>query len=131
VELQVEPYVDLFRGPYLGPASAKELVHRCWDLDGLAAQYQEFIDRFQPDYEECQAPSANGSMLTPEACFVQRFWLMHEYQSFPLTDPNLPTALLPDNWIGITARHLFEDYRRLLGKHANQFVDDIMHSDGH
>jgi phenylacetic acid degradation operon negative regulatory protein len=125
-ELDVESYVDLFCGPYLGPAAAQELVQRCWDLDGLAVQYRDFITRYQPAYEECLASSANGMSLTPEECFVRRFWLMHEYQSFPLRDPNLPTVLLPADWEGLKARQLFDDYRRLLGTHAHRFIDDIM-----
>jgi phenylacetic acid degradation operon negative regulatory protein len=125
-ELDVESYVDLFCGPYLGPADARELAQRCWDLAGLAVQYQDFITRYQPAYEECLANSSNGMALTPEDCFVRRFWLMHEYQSFPLRDPNLPITLLPADWVGLKARQLFDDYRRLLGTHAHQFIDDIM-----
>ncbi len=64
--------------------------------------------------------------ITPEECFVHRFWLTHDFQSFPLKDPNLPTVLLPPNWIGFEARKLFDDYRRLLEAPANRFVDKVV-----
>jgi phenylacetic acid degradation operon negative regulatory protein len=129
-DLGVEPHVDVFCGPYLGPASAVELVQRCWDLSGLEEQYQEFIGRHRPMYLECLNLEREDSPLKSEECFVRRFWLMHEFQSFPLKDPNLPTALLPSDWSGFTARKLFDDYRRLLGTYANQYVDEYVQTDG-
>lgn len=125
-ELGVESYVDEFCGPYLGPLSAVELVRRCWDLDGLAAQYEEFIARHRPAYQECLTLEEQDTPLKPEECFLRRFWLMHEFQSFPMKDPNLPTALLPPDWVGITARQLFDDYRQLLGTYAIEFVNEFL-----
>ncbi|HEX6385809.1 MAG TPA: PaaX family transcriptional regulator C-terminal domain-containing protein [Anaerolineae bacterium] len=124
-DLRVEPYVDLFSGLYRGPSSARELVERCWDLSTLEEQYRDFIERFQPEYEEYTRQS-NGLVLSPELCFVRRFWLTHEFQSFPLKDPNLPPVLLPSDWPGFAARHLFNAYHQLLGTYANQFVDEVM-----
>ncbi|MFQ5399977.1 MAG: PaaX family transcriptional regulator C-terminal domain-containing protein [Anaerolineae bacterium] len=126
VELGVEGYVDMFSGIYQGPASAHDLVHRCWDLEGIAAQYHQFYNRFRSEYQECQTWQIDGKMPDLEACFVRRFWLTHEYQSFPFKDPNLPTSLLPPDWIGLVARDLFDNYHRLLGTYANQYVDAVM-----
>jgi phenylacetic acid degradation operon negative regulatory protein len=124
-DLEVEPYVDLFSGLYRGPSSDRELVERCWDLATLEGQYRDFIERFRPEYEEYTARS-NGLVLSPELCFVRRFWLTHEFQSFPLKDPNLPPVLLPADWPGFAARELFTAYHQLLGTYANQFVDEVM-----
>lgn len=125
-ELGIREYVQLFTGMHLGLSSDEEMVRRCWDLPGLAAQYQEFIDSYQKDFRECLAQGNGNITLAPEECFVRRFWLTHTFQSFPLIDPNLPTILLPDDWIGLKARQLFDDYRRLLEFHANQFVEAVL-----
>lgn len=125
-ELEVEPYVDLFSGVYQGPATAKELVQHCWDLDALAEQYQAFITSYEPDYLAYKEMLAEKRQLSPEQCFVRRFWLTHDFTTFPLTDPNLPIELLPEDWIGLSARRLFDDYRQLLSEPANQFLNDIM-----
>ncbi len=129
-ELGVEAFVNLFCGVYIGPSPARELVHQCWDLTGLEAQYRDFIARHQPAYLECLEQEERGIAQEPRECFLRRFWLMHEFQSFPLKDPNLPTVLLPPDWIGILARKLFDDYRNLLGTYANQFINDFVLGDG-
>jgi phenylacetic acid degradation operon negative regulatory protein len=127
-ELKVEDYVDLFAGQYAGPGDAEELVHRCWDMETLAAQYGEFLDKYGPQYERDRRCFEQGEPPTPENCFVRNFWLIHEFQSFPLKDPNLPITLLPENWVGFKARHLFEQYREILSGPANEFVAEVMNS---
>lgn len=127
-DLGVEAHVDFFCGLYLGPGTAQELVQRCWDLEVLASQYQEFINRHLPAYQECASQDQPMS-LTAEECFLRRFWLTHDFQSFPLKDPNLPTALLPPDWIGFAARQLFDDYRRLLDARANKYVNQFIQCD--
>ncbi len=125
-ELGVQEYVDIFSGMHLGPSQDKNMAQRCWDLPDLESHYREFISRFENEYHECQ----NNGGLTPEACFARRFWLMYYFQSFPRKDPNLPTLLLPTDWIGFQARGLFDGYRRLLEPSSDQFVDDIMGGEG-
>lgn len=126
VGLDVECYVSLFSGLYLGPASAAEMVTRCWDLDALQKQYQAFLDRFQPEYEHYHLCVRRGEPIDLAESFIRNFWLVHEFQSFPLRDPNLPPVLLPPDWAGFAARDLFERYHELLGVYANQFVDQVM-----
>jgi phenylacetic acid degradation operon negative regulatory protein len=125
-ELEITTHVEHFAGEFLGTVTNKMLVRRCWDLDGLETQYREFIDNFMPQYQECQAQANEQQLLDPADCFVRLFWLTHEFQSFPLKDPNLPIALLPKDWIGFVARKLFEDYHEFLASHANAFVDAVV-----
>jgi phenylacetic acid degradation operon negative regulatory protein len=126
-DLEIEPYTDIFYGTYYGPADTQELIHRCWDLEAIATQYQGFVDQYKKGYEKSLEQSDGKLGLTPEECFIERFWLTHSFQSFPLKDPNLPSGLLPDDWIGLTARELFDNYHRLLGTYANEFVDEIIY----
>ena len=123
-ELGIQDYIEIFSGIHMGPSEDQELVRRCWNLSHLAAQYKKFIAKFEKEY---LARKNNGH--TPpkmDESFVSRFWLLHHFQGFPLLDPNLPAALLPPDWIGFKARKFFEDYRGLLEKPANQFVDEIV-----
>jgi len=123
-DLQIQPYVQLFSGEHLGLTSPEILIQHCWDLPALAAEYRHFVNRYQATYERLKE-GPNGC-VTPEACFVQRFWITHDFQPFPRKDPNLPVTLLPPDWIGFTARRLFEGYRQLLAPGANDFVDEVM-----
>lgn len=129
-ELEVEPYVDIFSGRYLGPSAANNLVQRCWDLAALASHHQAFITQFEPQYQEYQQQLAEARPLSPEQCFVRRFWLTHDFATFPLTDPNLPISLLPPDWIGLRAHRLFDDYRQALAEPVNRFVDSVMANGG-
>jgi phenylacetic acid degradation operon negative regulatory protein len=125
-DLALTQNVDQFSGVYLGLASADDLVHRCWNLDALESQYANFINRYQPEYLEITSQSDGQLSLSKEDCFVRRYWLTHEFQSFPLRDPHLPTTLLSPDWVGFTARELFRNYHQILGTHAKEFVDGVM-----
>jgi phenylacetic acid degradation operon negative regulatory protein len=125
-DLGIEPFVDLFCGSYWGPSVAQDLIHRCWDLAAIEDQYRGFVGHYQKEYQDYISQDTGNPYLTPEAHFIRRFWLTYSFQSFPLKDPNLPSVLLPEDWIGITARSLFDNYHRLLGSNANQFVDDVL-----
>jgi len=125
-ELEAQEYVDLFSSRYLGTSSAQELVQRCWDLPELAQEYREFVERYRPEFEKYRAKSVRQLQAAPEDCFIRQFWVTHDFQPFPRKDPNLPTTLLPPDWIGFTARQLFENYRQLLSTYTNQFIDKII-----
>ncbi|MFQ5575975.1 MAG: PaaX family transcriptional regulator C-terminal domain-containing protein [Anaerolineae bacterium] len=125
-ELGVQQHVELFSGMRVGPSPEQKLIEQCWDLPGLEAGYRQFIARYRAEYKQCQAQGNGNLNLSPADCFARRFWLTHDFQPFPRKDPNLPNALLPPDWIGFAARQLFDNYRRLLGTHANQFVDDVV-----
>ena len=127
-ELGVSAHADMFSGHYLGPADVQELVQRCWDLGDLETQYRDFIGRYQPEYEA--ARDAQLRSHSSKDCFLRRICMTHEFQSYPLKDPNLPIGLLSPDWIGFRARKLFHAYHGLLGKKANQFVDDVMNAEG-
>ena len=125
-ELGIQEYIDLFSSKYLGLSSVQELIQRCWNLPELKIEYQKFVTRYQAEYEMCQAQSEEQLRSSADVCFVRRFWVTQDFQSFPRKDPNLPTILLPPDWIGFTARQLFEDYLQLLDTYSNEFVDAVV-----
>ncbi len=128
-ELGIEKYVDMFTGGYLGPSVPENLVGRCWDLSVIEGQYQGLIDRYEKEYKKLLKSGSGVSKVSPQESFIRRFWLTHMFQSFPLKDPNLPVSLLPNDWVGIKGRKLFDNYHRLLGREANQFVDEVISGD--
>lgn len=124
MNLEISSCVEIFSSVYMGPSSPQKLVDNCWVLSNIASQYENFLEKFEDEYQEY----INNIDRPPdlEEAFMRRFWLTHSFQSFPLKDPNLPIKLLPENWIGIKARELFDDYHTLLGDQANQFVDRVI-----
>ncbi len=94
-----------------GAASHVELLRNCWDLDKVADGYRAFLDRFRPVWRALEA----ADRLDPEACFLIRTLLIHDYRRVLLRDPQLPEELLPVDWAGAAARALCRNlYRRIL-----------------
>lgn len=98
---------------------------RCWSVKRLDDYYADFIARYDPQFQERQARTMAGDGLEPRECFVRRFMLIHEYRSSPYVDPNLPSELLPDGWLGGLATQPFQQYHDLLIEKAEAFVDSV------
>lgn len=114
-------YVHLFRSTYLGPHSAQELVASCWDLERIAASYQQFIEEWLPHLQE----QAEQVTLDDVGCYVERINLVHAYRKFLFVDPGLPAELLPDEWLGDDARRLFQMYYEVLAPGATRYLEQV------
>lgn len=109
--------VDFFVGEYIGPRSDRELLERGWDLSAIAAQYREFIARYEP---RLQNERSHNGMRDDEA-FVERMWLVHDFRKFAYVDPGLPSTLLPAHWPGTSASALFREYYAAISNKAENF----------
>jgi phenylacetic acid degradation operon negative regulatory protein len=77
----------------------QRLVSLGWDLEDLGLRYQRFVKRF----ERVLAALHGLRALDPQACFIVRTLLIHEYRRLHLRDPLLPARLLRANWPGAQA----------------------------
>lgn len=109
--------IDLFVAEYRGPASDRELIARCWDLEAIAGAYRDFIDRYRPAYER----ELERADLSDEAALAQRLWLVHDYRKFAYLDPGLPSELLPAHWPGTAAAALFREYYAALDRKSQRY----------
>jgi len=96
-ELSVEVPVFRCASGALGVAET-ELCRRAWAVDLLKRDYGRFVELF--------APLAGTPSPAPEVCFQLRLMLIHEFRRIVLTDPELPSDLLPAAWPGDSAREL-------------------------
>jgi phenylacetic acid degradation operon negative regulatory protein len=83
----------------------QRLVSLGWDLEDLGLRYQRFVKRF----ERVLAALHGLRALDPQACFIVRTLLIHEYRRLHLRDPLLPPRLLRTNWPGAQAAALCRD----------------------
>jgi len=83
---------QVFVAEHAGRGDLAAMVRQAWDLAGIEAGYQEFLAEFA---------AATGDPL------VRLVELVHAWRRFPAIDPELPTALLPQQWSGIRAAVLF------------------------
>lgn len=123
--LEAEEYLSCFRATGAAFAEPEDLVARCWDLPDTNARYEAFIEGHLPGFHRCRDAARDGR-IRPEEAYVLRFQLVHEYRDFPLIDPYLPRALLPENWAGECAAHLFRTYHDLLLDPADRYVESVL-----
>jgi phenylacetic acid degradation operon negative regulatory protein len=122
---RLEKRMVSFRGPAAGFTEAGRLATTCWDLPGINRGYAAFIRRWTPEYLRCRSAVGRGAVPDEES-FALRFRLIHEYREFPLLDPHLPRALLPPDWGGECAAHLFRTFHDLLVAAADRHVDAVL-----
>ena len=120
-ELKLGGRLVCFRGVGGGETDPSRLVSTCWDLGGINRRYERFIARWAKRFRTYRdsVPSGRASL---ERCYVLRFRLIHEYREFPLLDPYLPRALLPGDWGGECAAHLFRVFHDMLVEPADRWA---------
>jgi phenylacetic acid degradation operon negative regulatory protein len=91
-----------------------ELLSRAWDLDGLAAEYEDFIKVF-----------LRRTPRSDEGRFVALVELVHAWRRFPFIDPEIPTRLLPPGWPGRRAKGLFDDRHNEWSPAAGSWYQDL------
>lgn len=110
-------------------ASDDDLVARVWDLSGLGAEYDAFVDTYRPFLDDLQGDAPDEA--AEERAFMLREVLIHDYRRLLLRDPELPDVLLPPRWPGQTARLLCKDiYRRLLAPSERHLARHVQLADG-
>lgn len=107
-ELEVAT-ATVFRARHAQGASGRPPI-QAWDLDGIAAAYGSFIDRWQPMVDALRAGDIHAS-----AALVARTEIMDTYRRFPALDPQLPRALMPPDWPRARAQALFAEAYDWLG----------------
>lgn len=94
----------------------RAVVAAGWDLGELARRYRRFVDSF------AATATVAADTVTPEAAFVIRTLLIHEYRKIHLRDPLLPPALLPNDWVGSSAYDLCANLYAKVFAAAEEFL---------
>jgi phenylacetic acid degradation operon negative regulatory protein len=104
---------------FAGAGGAAALVRRAWDLDELGRAYTDFITTQQP-VVRLDADAGD------EAAYAARFRIVHAWRTFLFRDPQLPPALLPERWPGVTAAAFFDRHAGRLRPAADRYVDTCL-----
>ena len=87
------------------------------------AAYRDFLDRYEPWQHHDLGASA------PLDAYALRTMLVHEFRRIRLRAPDMPTQLLPPDWIGNRAYDLAADLYRRLSPAASRALSDILDVD--
>lgn len=111
------PVMRASSNEWMDREGVRTIVARAWNLDALAAQYDEFLTRFRPFLR-----ALDGGAPSPATCFRLRTMLIHHYRRALLRDPGLPGELLPAHWPGAAARLLCRNLYRLVQEGAETYL---------
>lgn len=103
-----------------GSVGATSLVHRAWDLAGIAREYDRFVSELQP------IVASVGPRTDDRTAYAARFRLVHAWRTFLFRDPQLPAALLPEEWSGTRAAAFFDRHAGRLRPAADRYVDHCL-----
>jgi phenylacetic acid degradation operon negative regulatory protein len=98
------------------------LVDLGWDLQELGRRYQEFVTRF----ERVRAALKSRGAEDPQANFVARTLLIHDYRRLHLRDPLLPPRLLQDDWPGARAAELCREIYSRVFAASEQYLSSVV-----
>lgn len=99
------------------PDEARRVTARAWPLAALDSRYSDFAARF------AEARSRLAALDDPLDALVLRLLAVHEYRRIVLRDPDLPEALLPEDWAGHGARETFAAIDRATAALAKRWLD--------
>lgn len=94
--------VDVLIARSRGVEQDRGFVTRCWQLDALKRNYEQFLDRYGSTQGIRHWRTARGN-----DALVARVRLAHDYRLFLFRDPGLPPHLMPDDWPAQRAAALF------------------------
>ncbi|MFF7494595.1 PaaX family transcriptional regulator [Streptomyces rubiginosohelvolus] len=119
--LELDPYVDLFRGEHLGFAATREAVARWWDLDTVARLHHDFLELHEPVLRDWEASGADGPPR-PQTAYRDYLLALDSWRQLPYADPGLPTELLPADWPGGRSAEVFGRLHERLRDAGELFV---------
>jgi phenylacetic acid degradation operon negative regulatory protein len=99
----------------------RDLAARCWDLEQLGEDYQQFIRTYVASDNEVVNAGKEG-----RTALIERMHLIGDFRRFLFRDPYLPRELQPDGWPSDEAYLLFGAVHRQLGPAATEFVSGVV-----
>ena len=127
-EFDARERVLLFDATSSALGSARQLrehVHECWQLESTAAAYHAFLDDFRP----LRRWVSRQQQLDPEAAFLVRTLLVHDFRRALLHDTPLPRELLPPGWPGAEALALTGQLYRTLAEASTRYITGNLEGD--
>ncbi|MEU9594105.1 PaaX family transcriptional regulator C-terminal domain-containing protein [Streptomyces sp. NPDC048193] len=101
--LDLDGYVDFFRGEHLGFSPTAEAVARWWDLTAIAEAHEAFLDRHARVLHDWQ----RRPDTPPEEAYRDYLLALDTWRHLPYADPGLPDRLLPADWPGTRSAAVF------------------------
>lgn len=97
--IQKVPSAKIFQQAELLPNdvnSMRDMVGEAWDLKRIEVEYRDFYALFEPIWQHLVA--MDSEKISQQDAFKMRLLVIHFYRRIIVRDPDLPAALLPQDW---------------------------------
>lgn len=101
--------------------SDDEIARRCAPTDELSQRYAEIVDWFEP----VAAAIGEATWLAPRDAWTVRLLLVATFRRVVLQDPSLPARLLPEPWVGASARRLVASLYSVVHRPAEEWLASV------
>ena len=119
VDEWTDEQVDVLSCTSEGLDHDRELARRCWDLESLAREYEQFNAEHRRLVKGARPAPGPGAL-------VARTELISTYRHLPFRDPRLPPELRPEPWPGREAYDIFHAAHTRLGPAARAYVSQVI-----
>ncbi|MFF8778542.1 PaaX family transcriptional regulator C-terminal domain-containing protein [Streptomyces sp. NPDC015140] len=116
--LDLDSYVDFFRGEHLGFTPTAQAVARWWDLAAIAKEHEAFLDRHARVLRDWEARADTP----PQDAYRDYLLALDSWRHLPYTDPGLPARLLPAQWPGTRSAAVFRALHERLRDAGSRFA---------
>ncbi len=126
-DLELEDCIVHMQAQADNARSSQKLVMSRWKLDDLRQHYKEFALQYGQALRAIQSdkPPTGHSLL------LLRVLMLQEYRRILLSDPELPAAMLPEDWEGYAAQSLTgEVYRAIAVQTATWVNRELLNAEG-
>jgi phenylacetic acid degradation operon negative regulatory protein len=115
-DLGLGGHVKVFTGAAEEPTDVPKMIRDAFDLDGLAAGYRAFLDRWDHPDPMPDAPDHLARYL----------WMLTEWLQLVRVDPRLPMEHLPAHWPAVRGQELLRELRAHYERPARDIADRII-----
>lgn len=122
---KIKDHVEMFTSIHHGIEDSRRLVEKSWDLEGINSFYKQFLDEYEPRFQDFAQKKFSFTSSDDSFCFIEKTRLVHQYRGFLFMDPHLPKELLPEYWRGEAAMDLFQRYDQCLDQGASRFFNEV------
>ena len=127
-ELKLSDAVSLMQAQSMDDhplATSENLVKCCFNFDAMKAEYQGFIEYFQPALTAAQ----KAREMDEQLCFLLRTLLIHKFRRILLHEPELPHELVPANCLSHQLREMTSQLYKLIAPPAERYFLSLAESE--
>jgi phenylacetic acid degradation operon negative regulatory protein len=118
--LGLEAHVRVFRARADELTDVRQMVEDAYDLDGVAARYEDFLRRWARERSAPENPAPYGDPIAARLTIVAE-WLLAIRR-----DPRLPVQHLPPDWPAVRAQTLFRRLASAFDGRARAVADPLL-----